>query len=279
MEHASAFTPSVLEQWRRRENLLPGIALLVLAVAGWVYIAYQASDMGGMKAMSGARISTMGGLVPFILGWTAMMVAMMIPATLPLILLYRTVARQRLSPIRARVGTAALLAGYIAVWALAGLPVYVYALAAGTIGRFTAVLPAVLLVIGGVYQFTSLKRSCHARCSNPLFFLMQRWKAGTAGAMRLGVLHGIDCLGCCVGLMVGLVALGMMNLALVFTAALIIFAEKTLPNSHHIARPLGAVMVAAGVVFLGLALLGGMEQPGVEEMDSGMESMLWVGDL
>ena len=274
MEHASAFTPSVLEQWRRRENLLPGIALLVLGVAGWVYIAYQASDMGGMEAMSGARISTMGGLVPFVLGWTAMMVAMMIPATLPLILLYRTVARQRLSPIRARVGTAALLAGYIAVWAIAGLPVYVYALAAGIIGRSTAVLPAVLLVIGGVYQFTSLKRSCHARCSNPLFFLMQRWKAGTAGAMRLGVLHGIDCLGCCVGLMVGLVALGMMNLALVFTAALIIFAEKTLPNSHHIARPLGVVMVAAGVVFLGLALLGGMEQPGVEEVDSGMESML-----
>ena len=131
-----------------------------------------------------------------------------------------------------------------------------------------------LLVIGGVYQVTSLKRSCHARCSNPLLFFMQRWKAGTAGAIRLGVLHGIDCLGCCAGLMIGLVALGMMNLALVFSAALIIFAEKTLPNSHHIARPLGVVMVAAGVVFLGLALLGGMEHPGVEEMDSGMESML-----
>jgi predicted metal-binding membrane protein len=84
----------------------------------------------------------------------------------------------------------------------------------------------VLLVIGGVYQVTSLKRSCHARCSNPLFFFMQRWKAGTAGAIRLGVLHGIYCM----GLMVGLVALGMMNLALVVTVALIIFAEKTLPN-------------------------------------------------
>jgi predicted metal-binding membrane protein len=273
MEHASAFTPSVLEQWRRRENLLPGIALLVLAVSGWAYIAYQASAMGGMEAMSGPRISTMGGLVPFVLGWTAMMVAMMIPATLPLILLYCTIARKRLSPVRAGVDTAALFAGYIAVWAVAGLPVYVYALAAETIGRFAAVFPAVLLVIGGVYQFTSLKRSCHARCSNPLFFLMQRWKAGTAGAMRLGVLHGIDCLGCCVGLMVGLVALGMMNLALVFTAALIIFVEKSLPNSHRIARPLGVVMVAAGVVFFGLTLLGGMEQPGVEEMDSRVGSM------
>jgi predicted metal-binding membrane protein len=271
MEHASAFTPSVQEQWRRRENLLPGIALLVLAVAGWAYIAYQASTMDGMESMGGARISTMGGVVPFVLGWTAMMVAMMVPATLPLILLYRTVARNRLSPVRARSGMTALLTGYIAVWAAAGLPVYAYALAAETVGRFAAVLPAVLLVLGGVYQFTSLKHSCHVRCSNPLFFLMQKWKPGTAGALRLGVLHGIDCLGCCAGLMVGLVALGMMNLALVFTAALVIFAEKTLPESHRIARPLGVLMMTAGVVFLGLTLFGGIEQPDGVEQPGGME--------
>jgi len=284
MEHASAFTSSVLEQWRRRENLLPGLALLALTIAGWVYIAYQASTMGAMEPMSGARISTMGGFVPFVLGWTAMMVAMMIPATLPLILLYRIVSRQRLSPIQARGGMAALLLGYIAVWAVAGLPVYVYALTTETIGRFAVVLPAVLLFIGGVYQFTSLKRSCHARCSNPLFFLMQKWKPGTAGALRLGVLHGLDCLGCCAGLMVGLIALGMMNLALVFTVALIIFAEKTLPESHRIARPLGVLMVTSGVVLLGLSLLGGMEagtemepemeiSPGMPAMEDSTENM------
>src|SRR5215207_2706914 len=286
MEHPSAFTPSVLEQWRRRENLLPGLALLVLTIAGWVYIAYQASTMGSieamtMEAMSGARISTMGGFVPFVSGWTAMMVAMMIPATLPLILLYRLVARQRLSPDQARVGMAALCLGYIVVWAVAGLPVYVYALTAQSIGRFAVVLPAVLLAIGGVYQFTSLKRSCHARCSNPLFFLMQKWKPGTAGALRLGVLHGLDCLGCCAGLMVGLIALGMMNLVLVFTAALIIFAEKTLPESHRVARPLGFLMIAGGMAVFGFSLLGGMEngiespmeEPGMPAMEDSMENM------
>jgi predicted metal-binding membrane protein len=270
MERTSAFAPSVLERWRRRENLLPGLALLVLTVLGWVYITYQASTMGAMEAMSGARISTMGGFVPFILSWTAMMVAMMIPATLPLILLYRVVARNRVSPVRARAGMTALLAGYVAVWAVAGLPVYLYALAAEIIGRSAAVLPAALLVIGGAYQFTSLKRSCRARCSNPMFFLMHNWKPGTAGTLRLGVRHGIDCLGCCAGLMIGLVALGMMNLALVLTVALVIFAEKTLPDSHRIARPLGVLMVAGGVVFLGLNLLGGIEQTEVEEMGPGV---------
>ena len=284
-QHASAFTPSVLEQWRRRENLLPGLALLVLTVAGWVYVAYQASTMdSSMEPMSGAGISTMGGFAPFVLGWTAMMVAMMIPATLPLILLYRVVARKRLNQIQARVGLTALFLGYMAVWAIAGLPVYVYALTAEAIGSHAILLPAVLLVIGGSYQFTSLKRSCHTRCSNPLFFLMQNWKPGTAGALRLGALHGIDCLGCCAGLMVGLIALGMMNLALVFTAALIIFAEKTLPESHRLARPLGILMISGGVVLLGFSLLGGMEagtemepvpieEPSMEEMESGMESM------
>ncbi len=274
MEGSGAFTPSVLERWRRRENLLPGLALLVLAAAGWAYVAYQARTMGSMEATSGARISTMGGFVPFVSGWTAMMVAMMVPATLPLILLYRTATtRQRVSPVRARADMAALLVGYIAVWAVAGLPVYAYALAAETVGRFAATLPAVLLVVGGAYQFTSLKRDCHVRCSNPLFFLMQKWRSGTAGALRLGALHGLDCLGCCAGLMVGLVALGMMNLALVFTAALIVFAEKTLPYSHRIARPLGILMMTGGVALLGLTLLGGTQpamEPSMEPMDSEM---------
>jgi predicted metal-binding membrane protein len=62
------------------------------------------------------------------------------------------------------------------------------------------------------------------------FVLLQNWRAGATGALRLGVIHFVDCLGCCVGLMVNLVALGMMNLAWMLTAALISFAEKTIPG-------------------------------------------------
>jgi predicted metal-binding membrane protein len=266
LEQASAFAPSVLQRWRRRENLLPGLALLALATVGWAYLAYQAITMGGMAAMGGARISTMGGFVPFVSGWTAMMVAMMVPATLPLILLYRTIARDRLSLLRARVGMVSLLVGYIALWAAAGLSVYAYNSLAGAAGSsLAAVLPALLLIVGGAYQFTPLKRICHTRCSSPLFFLVQNWRPGATGALRLGMLHGVDCLGCCAGLMVGLVALGMMNLAWMLTAAVIIFAEKTIPNSHRLARPLGVVMVAGGVVLLATSLLGGMA-PGMDSM-------------
>jgi predicted metal-binding membrane protein len=259
---SSAFAPTVLQSWGQRQNLLPGLALVALAAAGWVYVAYQPSSMGSMGNM--VMDGTRGGIV-FLSGWTAMMMAMMVPATLPLILLYRTIARNRLSPAQSRVGMVVLLTGYLVVWAAAGLPVYAYSLLAEAAGSLATVLPASLLVVGGAYQFTPLKRICHARCSSPLFFLMQNWRPGAAGALRLGVVHGLDCLGCCAGLMVGLVALGMMNLAWMLTAAVIIFAEKTIPNSHRIARPVGVVMVAGGAVLLAKSLLGGMA-PGMESM-------------
>jgi predicted metal-binding membrane protein len=259
---SSAFAPTVLQSWSQRQNLLPGLALVALAAAGWVYVAYQPSSMGSMGNM--VMDGTRGGIV-FLSGWTAMMMAMMVPATLPLILLYRTIARNRLSPAQSRVGMVVLLTGYLVVWAAAGLPVYAYSLLAEAAGSLATVLPASLLVVGGAYQFTPLKRICHARCSSPLFFLMQNWRPGAAGALRLGVVHGLDCLGCCAGLMVGLVALGMMNLAWMLTAAVIIFAEKTIPNSHRIARPVGVVMVAGGAVLLAKSLLGGMA-PSMESM-------------
>jgi predicted metal-binding membrane protein len=259
---SSAFTPTVLHRWSQRQNLLPGLALVALAAAGWVYVAYQSSSMGSMGHMTMAGT---GGGVVFLSGWTAMMMAVMVPATLPLILLYRTITRNRLSPAQSRVGMVVLLTGYLVVWAAAGMPVYAYSLFTEAAGSLATVLPALLLVVGGVYQFTPLKGACHARCSSPLFFLLQNWRPGAPGALRLGVVHGLDCLGCCAGLMVGLVALGMMNLAWMLTAAVIIFAEKTIPGSHRIARPLGVAMVMGGVVLLGVSLLGGMA-PGMETM-------------
>src|SRR5919107_5825254 len=233
MDSSSAFAPAVLQMWRRRENLFAGLALMALAAVGWAYVAYQAASIGSMQsaAMSGMEMGPIGEAALFLLAWTAMMVAMMVPATLPLILLYRTIARNRLSLLRAQAGVVIVLLGYVAVWALAGLPVYAYnSLAAGA-GSLAALWSALLLIIGGAYQFTPLKRLCQAPRSRPLFFLMHNWRSGASGALRVGMLHGVDCLGCCAGLMVGLVALGMMNLAWMLTGALIIFAEKTLPNS------------------------------------------------
>ena len=88
------------------------------------------------------------------------MVAMMVPVTLPLILLYRIIARNRLSPPQAQVDLVSLLvAGYVAVWAAAGVPVYTYALFTEAARSLASVLSALLLIVGGAYQFTPLKPS------------------------------------------------------------------------------------------------------------------------
>ncbi|HET6261917.1 MAG TPA: DUF2182 domain-containing protein, partial [Chloroflexia bacterium] len=159
MDDSSAFTPSVLEEWRKRENLLPGLALIALAAAGWAYVAYQAASMGNMRsAMGGMAMGGIGGLALFLSSWAVMMVAMMVPATLPLILLYRHLARKRLSSAQAQIGTVVLLVSYVAVWAVAGLPVYAYNVLSSAAGSLAEVLPASLLIVGGVYQFTPLKR-------------------------------------------------------------------------------------------------------------------------
>ena len=127
MDHASAFTPTVLQRWRRRENLLPGLVLVAAAAAAWAYTLHQATSMDGTEgAMGGMVMSSTAEITLFLFGWTTMMVAMMVPATLPLILLYRTIARKRLSPVQARLGMTVLFSGYITVWAVAGLPVYAY---------------------------------------------------------------------------------------------------------------------------------------------------------
>lgn len=260
-QRGSAFAPTVLQRWSQRPNLLPGLALVALAAAGWSYVASHSSATGmGSMAVDGA-----GGGVVFLAGWTAMMMAMMVPATLPLILLYRTIARNQLRPAQSRIGMLVLLAGYLGVWAAVGVSVYAYSLLVEAAGSVATVLPAALLVVGGSYQFTPLKRRCHLRCSSPLFFLLQHWRGGATGALRLGVVHGLDCLGCCAGLMVGLVALGMMNLAWVLTAAVVIFVEKTLPGSHRLARPLGVLMIVGGVALLAASLLGGLT-PEMEPM-------------
>lgn len=231
--------PIASATWRNRENVLPLLVLLLATAIAWVYVLRTPMHA---PAMHGMRMP----FSIFLFGWTAMMVAMMLPATLPLIVLYRNAVRKQTGSPVARVGL--LIAGYFAIWIGAGLPVYAYSELVA--GPQVATLPGLLLIGGGLYQFTSLKHGCHKRCSSPWFFLMHQWRPGAYGAARMGVLHGIDCLGCCLGLMAGLVALGMMNVGWMLAAAVIIVAEKTHPRGHLIARPLGIVMVVGGIAML-----------------------------
>lgn len=245
--------------WLARENLAAGLCLLLLTALAWSLTLDHGSGHGTHVRDAAATPAPMTvqvlELAAFLSGWVVMMIAMMLPAALPLVLLYRAIVSRRDPRRRTLSGMSALLVGYVAVWTAAGLPVHAWNVLARSGAPALAVLPGMLLIAGGVYQFTAFKRECHARCSSPVSFITRHWSLGTRGAVRLGTLHGLDCLGCCAGLMLALVALGMMNLTWMLAAAVIIFVEKTLPGGHRVARPLGLALVLGGSWQLASALL------------------------
>jgi predicted metal-binding membrane protein len=166
------------------------------------------------------------GLVPFLGGWTLMMAAMMLPSIAPLVLLHRG-------------NRVMLAAGYLVVWAASGV------LPWAAMNWSFQPAPAIVLVLAGVYELTPLKQACLRRCRNAATFLMERYRSG---AFRLGVEHGLWCVGCCVGLMVVLVLAASMSLAWAAAIAAVVFIQKVLPWAEASAR-------VTGTALLGLALV------------------------
>jgi predicted metal-binding membrane protein len=105
-----------------------------------------------------------------------------------------------------------------------------------------------LLIIAGAYQFTPLKRICIGYCESPMSFFMRRWRDGASGAFKMGVYHGIYCLGCCWAYFLLMVALGWMNLLWMGLFAGIIFGEKIWSRGIWVARAAGVGLAITGVL-------------------------------
>lgn len=200
----------------------------------------------------------------FVGGWTLMVVAMMLPTTLPLITLFRGIVRQR----RHATGfVVALLGGYLGIWALFGFAVHLgdWGLhqAIDRSAWFTAnawVISGVTLVGAGVYQFTELKYHCLDKCRSPYSFIMGHWRGGNAWreSITLGLHHGLYCLGCCWTLMLLMFAVGMGNLAWMFLLGVVMAVEKNMPWGRRLSAPLGVVLLGWGLTLPVLALFGSL---------------------
>jgi predicted metal-binding membrane protein len=226
-----------------RAIVVMGVALLVLI--GWWYIARGAGMDDGMAGM---RAPPFGALV---LMWWLMMVAMMLPSAAPAILLYARV-RQMRNADAAIAQTWVFLAGYLAVWLLfsilaAGAQ---HLLAGPSMALENRFAEGALLIAAGAYQLSPLKNACLARCRSPTQFLSRHWRPGWDGAVRLGVLHGADCVGCCWMLMALLFVGGVMNLLWIVALTLIVTVEKLLPGGDWFGRTAGVALVAWGVLRL-----------------------------
>jgi len=120
----------------------------------------------------------------------------------------------------------------------------------------------------GAYELTPLKRACLRHCRSPLSFVLHRWRAGRVGAFVMGLEHGAWCLGCCVGLMLVLVVLGVMSVTWMAVVAAIIFAEKVLPGGQRMTVAVAVCLIGMGAWIAsapdsvpGLTEPGGMEMP------------------
>jgi predicted metal-binding membrane protein len=224
------------------------LALLVAATA--MIVIRQATIMNdGMRP----TIGTMGLSLPlFLLLWVPMMAAMMLLSVAPLATF---VARMLATRPYAILEVSQLVVGYLGAWVLAGLPAYVVLLGFDAIiERAPGAAPwadAALLAVAGAYQWMPFKRMCLRHCRSPLAFVMQ--VAGMKGpfrGLRIGARHGLFCLGCCWALMLALLALGMMNVALMAVFAVAIFVEKTWRYGIVFSRAVGVILILLSVAIL-----------------------------
>src|SRR5487761_467822 len=119
----------------------------------------------------------------------------------------------------------------------------------------SVVIAASALIAAGFYQLTSLKAACLRRCRSPLEFVLQHWQPGARGALLMGLLHGMFCLGCCWMLMVLLFVSGAMNIQWIAALTILVLAEKTLPWPDPVRRITGAVLTGWGAIVLWNALV------------------------
>jgi predicted metal-binding membrane protein len=239
----------------RRDRILVIAALALLSAAAWVYVTWEAQTMNCVRWMAGGKLWNLPGFLIMLGMWTVMMVAMMVPSAAPMVMTFAEVNRRRRQHEAPYVPTAVFLAGYLIVWS--GFSVgattlqfwlqSVRLLSMDLVSTST-VFAASLLIAAGVFQWTPLKQRCLTHCAGPLSFLMTSWRDGRAGALRMGLQHGLYCLGCCWAVMVLLFAAGVMNLVWVAGLAVFVLAEKQLPKL--ISRAGGVAMGAAGVWML-----------------------------
>lgn len=263
-------SPGPVERLLRRDRsiVLAAVAVIV-ALAGAYTVMGVGMDMsaldmtrmapgaGAGKAMPmGMAWSLSHGLLVFFMWWV-MMIAMMTPSAAPALLLYAAVKRLGTERVQATALTLWFLLGYLFVWAAFSLLATGLQWTLGQIGlmndglmRLNSRLSAGgILLMAGLFQFSGLKDACLSHCQSPAKFLTTHNRPGRGGALRLGVYHGVYCLGCCWALMALLFVGGIMNLWWIVGLAFYVLAEKTLPHSRWLTRGTGALLLGAGGYF------------------------------
>ena len=221
----------------QRLILVGGIALLV-TLAWWFLLSGAGMAMPGMSAPPFAALLVM---------WWLMMAAMMLPSAAPAILLYARVRHMR-GRTDAIPQSWVFLAGYLTLWLLFSLfaATAQQLLAGPAMALDNGVAESALLIAAGIYQLSPLKTACLGECRSPAQFISRHWRPGWTGTLRLGLLHGAYCVGCCWALMALLFVLGVMNVLWIALLAILVLAEKLI-HGRLLPRVVGFLLLAAGL--------------------------------
>jgi predicted metal-binding membrane protein len=261
-----------LEAFLQRDRIVVGWALAGLVILSWTYVlvgggtgtpALQMSGLPTAPRMSDPMAAmqpiawTVGYALLMFVMWWLMMLATMLPSAAPMILLFAALTRKQLESRAPFMGTSLFGFGYLAVWAgFSALAVALQwqlsriALLSPMMVTTSVVLGALLLLGAGVWQLTPLKNACLRHCRAPAEFLTLHWRAGQAGAVQMGILHGFYCLGCCWMLMLLLFYGGIMNVYWIAGLATLILLEKITPLGTWISGFIGVALIVWGGILL-----------------------------
>lgn len=241
-----------------RQRVLIVGALAGLMALCWLYLAGISAGMAAMDPEMAMPPKDATGLVLLLAMWWIMMIGMMLPAATPMILTFASINRNARARCQPYVPTVMFTSGYVLAWG--GFSI------AATLAQWgleearllspmamkisSPALAGTLFLFAGLYQLTPLKRRCLSRCRSPFDFVINRWRSGAGGALRMGLEHGLYCLGCCWILMALLFAVGAMNLLWVTGLAAVVLVEKLFPSGIWIARIGGLLLIACGAILL-----------------------------
>jgi predicted metal-binding membrane protein len=241
----------LLEHTARNERWIVLIGLALVAATGLI----ATLRLGDMLMMPSAFV---GGaivypLLLFIMWWT-MMMAMMLPSAAPAILTFGSISRKFAEKGAPAAPLPVFVAGYAAIWtcfAAAAVTLQLLLSQKIALSMMMAVTSAALggglLVSAGLYQMSPLKSACLRKCQTPLMFFARNWQKGYPGALRMGLSHGLYCLGCCWVLMGLLFYGGVMEPRWIVGLALYVAAEKLIPAGNRLSRFTGILLIVWGL--------------------------------
>jgi predicted metal-binding membrane protein len=250
----------------RHDRLLVITAIVAVTVLAWAYIVSLAGvafvpsssmeDMPGMDMAEPAFQAWNASHFVFMFAmWSVMMLGMMLPSVTPTVLIYARVARQAFAQGKPLASTTWFVGGYLSAWFGFSLFATIAqwslesTLLLTSAGKANVVLGAIVLILAGLYQWSSLKNHCLSQCQSPLLFIQRHggFERSFRGSFKLGARHGLYCVGCCWSLMCLLFVAGIMNLLWIAGLAVLVLMEKLIPVRPWLSRLIGIGLIVSGV--------------------------------